>query len=196
MRFYYDSRTDKLGIRFKPGKAETPARRQEVMPGVLMDFDSRGNLIQLEIMRASAQQPELPHFVEELARELAQRSGELAQEALLAIEKTLRLGDDDKSPAELRQDYAPCFSFDAISNVLVAEFLRPDPSVPMMPKKQISPEVAANFNEGGYLVNMEIRAALQQFPDLRRFVEQGQELLAVQHLFRSPPPPPKPVKNP
>lgn len=187
MKFFYDSRSDILGIRFKPGKPEPPGRRQEVLPGVLMDFDKRGNLAQLEIKQASRHQPDLGQMIQQLTQELVQRSGELSQEALLAIEKTLRLGHDPETSQKM-PDYQPSLSFDAIANVLVLEFLRPGPGSELMPKKQVVEGIWAVFDAQGYLVLMELHAALQHFPDLQRFVAQGQEMQALQHFFRSPPP--------
>ncbi len=186
MRFFYDSRTDILGIRFKPGKPEPAARRQEVSPGVIMDFDLRNQLSALEVQKVSRQQPDLPRLMNQLVQELIQRSGELSQEVLLAIEKTLRLGDDPTS--KRRTDYQPCFSFDAVANVLVVEFLRPTQGTELMPKQQILPAVWAVFDTQGQLVVMEMHSAVQQFPDLQRFVEQGQEMLAAQRFFRGPHP--------
>lgn len=186
MKFFYSSRTDLLGIRFKPGKPGKPeaaARRHEVMPGILMDFDARGNLSQIEIQQVSRHQPHIPQLLEELIQELLRRSSEISQEAMLAIEKTLRLGQEPASTA----DYQPSFSFDAIANVLLVEFLRPGPGTEMLPKKQIMQEVWANFDNQGQLISMELHGAMQHFPDLQRFVEQGQELLAMQRFFRLPP---------
>ena len=183
MKFFYSSRSDVLGIRFKPGKHEAAARRHEVMPGVMMDFDARGNLAQVEIQQVSRHQPHIPMLMQQLIQELLQRSGEISQEAMLAIEKTLRLGQD---PA-LQADYQPSFSFDAAANVLLVEFLRPTPGTELLPKKQIMQEIWAIFDGQGQLVSMELHAAMQHFPDLQRFVEQGQELLAMQRFFRQPP---------
>ncbi len=183
MKFFYDSRTDVLGVRFKPGKAEAAAHRQEVMPGVAMEFDKRNHLAYIEIRHASQHQPELGSFIQELTQELVRNSAELSKEALLAIEKTLRLGQDPQSESG-GPDYNPCLSFDAVANVLVIEFLRPAPGAELMPKKQIIDGIWAIFDAQGYLVLMELHAALQHFPDLQRFVAQAQELQALQHFFR------------
>lgn len=151
-----------------------------------MDFDLRNQLSALEVQKVSRQQPDLPRLMNQLVQELIQRSGELSQEVLLAIEKTLRLGDDPTS--KRRTDYQPCFSFDAVANVLVVEFLRPTQGTELMPKQQILPAVWAVFDTQGQLVVMEMHSAVQQFPDLQRFVEQGQEMLAAQRFFRGPHP--------
>lgn len=186
MKFFYDSRTDILGVRFKPGKAEAAAHRQEVMPGVAMEFDKRNHLAYIEIRQASQHQPELGGFIQELAQELVRSTPELSKEALLAIEKTLRLGQD---PVQAESpEYNPCLSFDAVANVLVVEFLRPAAGAELMPKKQIIDGIWAVFDAQGYLVLMELHAALQHFPDLQRFVAQAQELQALQHFFRPGPP--------
>lgn len=182
MRFFYDSQSDLLGIRFKPGQGDSGLKQHEVMPGVSMGFDKQGALVQVEIRQASSQQPDLPQLVTQLVQELVQRTPEISKEALLAIEKTLRLGDDDEAGAEPK--YQPGFSFDASNNVLVVEFFRPASRAELMPKKQILPFVFAEFDQQGHLVSMDIQSALQQFPDLGRFIQQGQELLAVQYLLR------------
>lgn len=186
MRFYYSSQSDALSIRFKPGKQETAARRHEVTPGVSLGFDGRGNLSQVDIQQVSRQQPQIPQLMQELIQELLQRSSEISQEAMLAIEKTLRLGQDPAAPA----DYQPSFSFDAVANVLVVEFLRPKPGTDLLPKKQIMQEIWGHFDSQGQLLSMELHGAMQHFPDLQRFVEQGQELLGMQRFMRFPPPGP------
>ncbi|PKL76316.1 MAG: hypothetical protein CVV27_10865 [Candidatus Melainabacteria bacterium HGW-Melainabacteria-1] len=182
MKFYYDSRSDILGIRFKPGKPEAAARRHEAMPGVIMDFDARGNLAQVEIQPVSRHHPGIAQLVSQLAQELLARSGELSQEALLAIEKTVRLGQDPI--AGTAADYQPRFSFDAIANLLIVDFLRPVAGTELSPKRQIMQDVWAIFDAQGQLISMELSSAMQQFPDLQRFVEQGQELQAAQRFFR------------
>lgn len=185
MRFFYDSRSDQLGIRFKPGKPEPASRRHEVMPGILMDFDARGNLAQIEIQQISRHQPDIVHLTGQLVHELIQRSSELSQEALLAIEKTLRLGHEPAAAAHA--GYAPRFSFDAIANVLIVDLLLPSQGSELMPKREILPGTWAVFDNQGQLISMEMTSAMQQFPDLQRFVDQGQELLAMQRFFRMPP---------
>lgn len=182
MRFYYDSGHDILGIRFKPGQADSGDKKHEVMPGVFMNFDAKGNLAQIDIQKASSQQPDLPQLVEQLVQELLANTKEISQEALLAIEKTIRLGDD--SSDEQNPDYQPGFSFDAINNVLVVDFFKPESRKDLMPKQQILANTFAVFNQQGHLVSMDIQGAIQQFPDLGRFVQQGQELLSMQHVLR------------
>lgn len=185
MKFFYSSQTDLLGIRFKPGKQAAIARKHEIMPGVTMGFDGRGNLSQVDIQPVSQHQPQIPQLMHELIQELLRRSSEISQEAMLAIEKTIRLGQEPAATA----DYKPSLSFDAVANVLLVEFLRPSQGTDILPKKQIMQEIWANFDGQGQLISMELHAAMQHFPDLQRFVEQGQEMLAMQRFFRLPPNP-------
>lgn len=181
MRFYYSSRQDVLGIFFQPGKSAGKGRRREVMPGVWMVFDPRGGLTQLEIQQASQHDPQLKQMVQTLIQEVLRQAEDISKEALLAIEKTIRLGDDHSEQAA---DYQPGFNFDAASNVLVVEFFKPPAREDLMPKKQILTNTFATFDQDGRLVSMDIQGAMQQFPDLQRFMQQGQEMLAMQHLFR------------
>jgi len=185
MRFYYESQADVLGIYFQPGRPEgqKAARRREVMPGIWMEFDQRRQLAKLEIHRASQHDPNLKHMVKELVQEITRRSGEMAKEALLAIEKTIRLGDDPQAAQAV--NYQPGFNFDAASNVLVVEFFKPAVREDLLPKKQVADHIFAAFDQDGRLVSMDIQSALQQFPDLQRFIQQGQEMQAMQHLFRA-----------
>jgi len=183
MRFFYDSGLDILGIRFKPGQVGSDSKPlKEVMPGVFMGFDKKGNLEQIDIKNASAQQPDLPQLVEQLVQELLANANEMSQEALLAIEKTIRLGDDNNKQPD--PEYQPGFSFDAINNVLVVDFFKPESRSNLMPKQQILPNTFAVFNQDGRLVSMDIQGALNMFPDLGRFVQQGKELQAMQNILR------------
>lgn len=182
MRFYYSSNADVLGIFFKPGKPDQKGRRKEIMPGVWMIFDPRGALVQLEIQQASRHDPQLKQMVQMLVQEVLRQADAISKEALLAIEKTIRLNDDPQ--AEQAADYQPGFNFDAASNVLVVEFFKPPSREDLMPKKQILNNTFATFDQDGRLVSMDIQGAMQQFPELQRFVQQGQEMLALQHLFR------------
>lgn len=183
MRFYYASQSDLLGIQLKPGPEIEPAQKNEVMPGVWMGFDGRKNLVVVEIKQASKHDPNLPNLVGDLVGELARNSGKLAQEALLSIEKTLKLSELE--PNEQPPEYSPHFSFDAVSNLIHVGFFRPESNENLMPKTQVLPDTLACFDQQGYLVSIEIHNALQQFPDLRRFIEQGQEIVALQHMFNS-----------
>ncbi|PIQ26572.1 hypothetical protein COW36_01600 [bacterium (Candidatus Blackallbacteria) CG17_big_fil_post_rev_8_21_14_2_50_48_46] len=187
MKFFYDSRTDLLGIQFqpprnKPGKAGKSTK--EVMPGVRMGWDERGNLDRIEIRDASRHQPELKNFISELVKEVLSHAKDIPQEILLAIEGTLRLSQED-TPSSKAEDYKPRLSFDAISNVLTTEFRPPFPGEPMMTKREVIPGIVASFTEQGELISMELLQALQHFPALQQFVQQGNEMLAMQHLFRN-----------
>jgi uncharacterized protein YuzE len=60
MKVIYDSKTDTLTIIF----AETPvAESDEDKPGVILDYDNKGNLVSLEIMDAS-QRVSVPSKIE------------------------------------------------------------------------------------------------------------------------------------
>ena len=182
MRFFYDSVADILGIQLKPGQDIEPAKKNEVMPGVWMGFDKKKNLVQIEIKKASQHDPNLPNLIHDLVNELIRNSGALSQEALLSIEKTLRLSEAE--PDEVPPDYSPHFSFDAVSNLIRVVFLQPSSQDNLMPKTQVLEDTLACFNQQGYLVSLEMLNALQKFPDLRRFIDQGQELLALQNMFK------------
>lgn len=184
MRFYYQSETDRLGIRFKPGPNEKAQRRHEVMPSIFMEFDAKGQLAQMEILNASQHQPEIKQMIQQMVQEVLKNSAELSKEAMLAIEKTLRLDDEADTAPEVQ--YSPGFSFDAVSNVLVVELIRPSSCKELLPKQRVLPNTFATFDGQGHLVSLEMPAALQQFPDLRVFVEQGQQMLALQHMFKFP----------
>ena len=182
MRFFYRSSNDLLGVRFRPGPPERPHKRHEVMPKVFMEFDAKGNLAQIEIQNASAQQPDLKQMVQNMVQEVMQHADQLSQEAMLAIEKTLRLRTEPDEAKNL--NYSPGFNFDAQSNVLIVNLLAQTQLENLLPKQQVLPHTYATFDEDGYLVSLEIQAAMQQFPDLRKFVEQGQQMLAMQNMFQ------------
>lgn len=183
MKFYYDSVTDILGIRFVPArKGETRGQRQEILPGVQAEFDAQGQLVTLDILRASAHQPDLRNLVGELVQEVVRRSKDIPQEILLAIEGTIRLNDD--APPGSTPQYTPRFSYDARADVLVTEFRTlPKGDVPLA-KKEVIPGIQANFDQDGQLLSMEMHYALHNFPALQQFIQQGQELQSMQHLLR------------
>lgn len=56
MNVTYDPRTDTLSIVLRPGPV---VESDEDKPGVILDYDSEGRLISLEILDASRQVPDL-----------------------------------------------------------------------------------------------------------------------------------------
>jgi uncharacterized protein YuzE len=188
MKFFYDSRSDQLGIQFQPARKKPTGKiqrnRKEIMPGVWMDWDERGNLDRIEIRDASRHQPELKHFITELVQEIISHAQDIPKEILLAIEGTLKLSEDN-GPVASEQDYHPRLSFDAIANTLTTEFRTPRPGEVQMNKREVIPGIVANFNDQGELLSMEMLQALEHFPALQQFVQQGNEMLAMQHLLRN-----------
>jgi hypothetical protein len=189
MKFFYDSRSDLLGIQFKPARSKASGKgnrsQREVMPGVLMSWDERGTLDRLEIRQASRHQPELQNFMAELVQEVLSQARNIPQEILLAIEGTIKLSQDQSSEPQA-SDYHPRLSFDASANVLTTEFRSPRGNETLMSPREIIPGIVAYFSEQGELLSMEMLQALQHFPALQQFVQQGNEMLAMQHLFRAP----------
>lgn len=56
MNVTYDPKTDTLSIDLAPGEV---SESDETKPGVILDYDSAGNLIGLEILEASQRIPDL-----------------------------------------------------------------------------------------------------------------------------------------
>lgn len=50
MRVIYDSETDTLDFIFREGKV---AESDEDKPGIILDYDSKGNVISIEVLEAS-----------------------------------------------------------------------------------------------------------------------------------------------
>jgi hypothetical protein len=188
MKFFYDSRTDQLGIQFQPARKKPTGKiqrnRKEVMPGVWMDWDERNNLERIEIREASRHQPELKNFIGELVQEVIKNAQDIPKEVLLAIEGTIKLSQED-SPSTRSEDYQPRLSFDAVANTLTTEFRTPKPGEVQMNKREVIPGIIASFTDQGELLSMDMLQALQHFPALQQFVQQGNEMLAMQHLLRN-----------
>lgn len=51
MKVFYDERADTLSLVLKPGV--TVAESDEDKPGVILDYDERGELVSIEILEAS-----------------------------------------------------------------------------------------------------------------------------------------------
>jgi uncharacterized protein YuzE len=185
VRFHYNGSADTLEIFFQSGRQTHKAHRsQEIMPNVSMGFDAKGRLYNIEMGRVSLQQPGLDKMVEEMVQHIIHQSATLSQEALLSIEKTIRL---DVDGTDTPPYYQPHFHFDAPANLLRIELLHNVPADKRLPKQQVLEHTMAHFNDQGHLIGLEISAALQQFPALHTFVKQGQELQALQHFFQLPP---------
>ena len=185
MRFHYNGSADTLEIFFQSGRHTQKAhRRQEIMPRLFMGFDPKGRLYSIEMAVVSQQQPGLGQMVEEMVQHIISQSAVLSQEALLSIEKTIRL---DVDGTDIQPHYQPHFHFDAPANLLRIELIHNVPAEKRLPKQQVLEHTFAHFNDQGHLIGLEIAAALQQFPALHSFIKQGQELQALQQFFQSPP---------
>ena len=184
MRFHYSGTHDNLTISFQPGKHQKATKSHEVVPNIHMGFDKKGRLLNIEVSSVSQQQPGLDVMVEDMVKHIAEQSDEMSKEALLSIEKTIRLDVGDVEPPH----YQPHFYFDAPANLLRIELLHGIPADSRLPVQQILEHTFASFTVQGQLIDLEITAALQQFPDLHAFIQQGQELQSLQQFFQFPPP--------
>lgn len=190
MRFHYHGTDDRLDIFFQAARQNHKvARTHEVMPHLHMGFDDKGRLFNIEMHQVSQQQPGLDAMVEEMVQHIISQSTVLSQEALLSIEKTIRL---DVEGSDTAPHYQPHFHFDAPANLLRLELLHNVPADKRLPKQQVLPHTFAHFTEQGHLIGLEINQALQQFPALHMFIKQAQELQALQGFFQFPPPNRKP----
>lgn len=187
MRFHYNGSQNTLEILFQSGRHQNKASKShEVMPNIVMGFDKKGRLFNVEMKNVSQQQPGLDQMVEEMVQQIINQSATLSQEALLSIEKTIRLDVDDQETEQ--PHYQPHFHFDAAANVLRIELLHKIPADKRLPKQQVLENTFAHFTDQGHLIGLEIQSALRQFPALHTFIQQAQELQGLQGFFRFPPP--------
>ena len=59
MNVIYDPKTDVLTVEFRPGPI---AESDENKPGVILDYDSEGRLVSVEILDASKHIPDVAHI--------------------------------------------------------------------------------------------------------------------------------------